>query len=231
MGIVTIDEKHLFDIGDVIREKGGRSGGIQPRYMASEFSDIVDEKQAVVDSIFEKTITEIHSNATSIGKYMFADCQNLITADFPLATNMGEHSFSGCINLSNINFPLIGMVSKYAFQKCDSLESVVFPSAHTIAASAFIYSANLKMVDLHCATTIAANCFKTCQNLTTFILRSNTRADMTLANALNGTPIESGSGYIYVPSSLVNEYKSATNWSMYADKIRAIEDYPEITGG
>lgn len=35
----------------------------------------------------------------------------------------------------------------------------------------------------------------------------------------------------YVPTSLVEEYKSATNWSIYAEQIRAIEDYPEITGG
>lgn len=35
----------------------------------------------------------------------------------------------------------------------------------------------------------------------------------------------------YVPTSLVETYKSATNWSTYAEQIRAIEDYPEITGG
>lgn len=33
----------------------------------------------------------------------------------------------------------------------------------------------------------------------------------------------------YVPSALVEEYKSAPNWSTYAEQIRAIEDYPEIT--
>jgi len=35
----------------------------------------------------------------------------------------------------------------------------------------------------------------------------------------------------YVPASLVEAYKSATNWSTYAERILAIEDYPEITGG
>ena len=45
------------------------------------------------------------------------------------------------------------------------------------------------------------------------------------------TVIASGTGYVYVPSALVNSYKSATNWSTYADQIRAIEDYPDITGG
>ena len=38
-------------------------------------------------------------------------------------------------------------------------------------------------------------------------------------------------GYIYVPRALVNSYKAATNWSTFASQIRAIEDYPDITGG
>ncbi|MBQ7292175.1 MAG: leucine-rich repeat protein [Clostridia bacterium] len=34
----------------------------------------------------------------------------------------------------------------------------------------------------------------------------------------------------YVPSSMVASYKSAANWSTYTNQIRAIEDYPEISG-
>ena len=37
-------------------------------------------------------------------------------------------------------------------------------------------------------------------------------------------------GYIYVPKALLEDYKVATNWSVYADKFRAIEDYPDICG-
>jgi hypothetical protein len=43
--------------------------------------------------------------------------------------------------------------------------------------------------------------------------------------------IEDGTGYIYVPSALVETYKTASNWVTYAAQIRAIEDYPEITEG
>ena len=48
---------------------------------------------------------------------------------------------------------------------------------------------------------------------------------------LSYTKISSDSGYIYVPAALVDSYKAAANWQNYADQIRAIEDYPEITGG
>ena len=40
-----------------------------------------------------------------------------------------------------------------------------------------------------------------------------------------------GTGYVYVPASLIETYKTATNWSAFANQFRAIEDYPEICGG
>ena len=45
------------------------------------------------------------------------------------------------------------------------------------------------------------------------------------------TKLNAGTGYIYVPAAMVDAYKAATNWAKYADQIRAIEDYPAITGG
>ena len=72
--------------------------------------------------------------------------------------------------------------------------------------------------------------FYGCQSLNTLILRRSD--DICYMNSptqvFNGTPIASGTGYIYVPAALVDKYKAATNWSVYADQIRAIEDYPEI---
>lgn len=36
---------------------------------------------------------------------------------------------------------------------------------------------------------------------------------------------------IYVPKNSIDLYKAATNWTIYSDCYKAIEDYPEITGG
>ena len=63
------------------------------------------------------------------------------------------------------------------------------------------------------------------------ILRSETMAVLKYTKAFEGTPIESGTGYIYVPAALIDSYKTATNWTQYADQFRAIEDYPDICGG
>lgn len=81
-------------------------------------------------------------------------------------------------------------------------------------------------------TTIGAYAFNGCSALTTLILRNpDSVVTLTNTNALSGTPIASGTGYIYVPSVLVDSYKAATNWSTYAERFRAIEDYSDITGG
>lgn len=85
----------------------------------------------------------------------------------------------------------------------------------------------LTSVDLPAVTSIGKDAFSSCSLLTAIILR-NTSGVVTNPSSysLSGTP-----GYIYVPAALVDNYKSATNWSMYANKIRAIEDYPDICGG
>lgn len=79
---------------------------------------------------------------------------------------------------------------------------------------------------------LPAQTFNVCSALTELILRkSNSICTLSNVNAINNTPIGKGTGYVYVPSALVYSYKGNTNWSAFANQIRAIEDYPEICGG
>lgn len=99
----------------------------------------------------------------------------------------------------------ITMVGKYAFCDCAKLTSA----------------------DLSSVTTIGMCAFMRCSRLTALILRKSTLVTLEATTAL----LSASKVYIYVPSALVDSYKTATNWSSYASKIRAIEDYPEICGG
>ena len=56
------------------------------------------------------------------------------------------------------------------------------------------------------------------------ILR-NTSGVCTLDMRIYNSAIESGTGYIYVPSALIDSYKTAKNWSSHAAQFRALEDY------
>ena len=74
--------------------------------------------------------------------------------------------------------------------------------------------------------------FYYCSNLGTLILRSETMIPMlkTAANVFYNTKIAKGTGYVYVPAALIEEYKAAQYWSEIAAQFRAIEDYPDICG-
>ena len=100
-----------------------------------------------------------------------------------------------------------------------------------IGACAFRNCKSLTLVDTPNVTTIVgdnweANAFQTCSALKCLILRNEeTICTLSHTKALNGSKIASGTGYIYVPSALVDSYKAATNWSTYANQFRALEDY------
>lgn len=83
---------------------------------------------------------------------------------------------------------------------------------------------NLTKVDTF-AKSIGIMGFYGSAQLKTVILRSETMCALETTNAFTSTPIASRTGYICVPRALVDTYKAATNWSTYANQIRAIEDY------
>jgi hypothetical protein len=101
----------------------------------------------------------------------------------------------------------------------------------TIGSCAFRYCKSLKKAEFTQKLTINTHSFSYCSGLTALILRNENVSDLIETNAFAKSPIETGTGYIYVPRNLVDAYKNGTNWSIFANQIRAIEDYPEITGG
>jgi hypothetical protein len=47
------------------------------------------------------------------------------------------------------------------------------------------------------------------------------------SNAFKNTAIANKVGYIYVPDELIEQYKTATNWSVYASQIKPLSAYTE----
>ena len=104
----------------------------------------------------------------------------------------------------------------------------------SIRINGFRSCRELVVVDVPSVNSIERGAFHECVALTALILRGDTVCVLNTVNwseTFYNTPIKNGTGYIYVPRSLVDTYKAATNWSTYAAQIRAIEDYPDITGG
>lgn len=143
-----------------------------------------------------------------------------------ISVGIVERSISG--DYTNARVTTVGA---YAFQNCSGLTSVSFPNVTSIGDYAFNAANKLAKADLPKVTSIGQHSFSAANALEALILRNAEKVCSLGSDAVSYTKISSGSGYIYVPAALVDSYKAAANWQNYADQIRAIEDYPEITGG
>lgn len=170
--------------------------------------------------------------ALSISDNAFNNCIALTTANFPVVDEIGTKSFTLCKKLKTVNFPVATSIGQQAFKQCIELTTVNFPRVETIWGSAFAQCTELTTADFSMVASIERQVFYNCQKLTALILRkSDSVCTLSGIDAFTSTPIDSKTGYIYVPAALIDSYKTATNWTKYTDQFRAIEDYPDICGG
>ena len=172
---------------------------------------------------------------TSIGTSAFYGCSSmaLTSLELPQCTSIGGHAFNGCPLLSEITFQNVTTVGTQAFRG-STIAKIKLPSVETMAASSnydgiFSNCKNLVLVDLgeNCSS-IGNESFGrfvgTSGNNITIICRASTPP------SLGGTIINKGwvfatIGEIYVPDESVEAYKTATNWSAYANKILPLSQY------
>ena len=162
-------------------------------------------------------------------------------------TSKGEEflsTFWGCRTIEN--FPNISTQNaqslSYTYSNCDNAKSV--PAIDFIncgnAWGTFNKCCLLTKVEFYNWGPLAVNHGSICQDcysLKAFVIRSfSSKREFKVNNLKNcyhfhGTkdatynPTGAKDGYIYVPKAYVNELKAATNWSVFASQIRALEDY------
>jgi hypothetical protein len=114
--------------------------------------------------------------------------------------------FGNCKNLkwvrmpSNMNNMTVGIYD--TFNGCNRLEIVEFDDSYSMP--------------------IDVRTFSGCCNMQALILRTSTVIELKGTNAVDSFLATNG-GYAYVPSSILGDYKAATNWSTFADFILPIE--------
>lgn len=193
--------------------------------------NVSGDVDAVVAKFIAGTITTIESKATKVCDYGLRGMTSISKVSLPNATTLGTYALYGCTAITEVDMPKVTTLGTYAFARCSGFTYLKLPKAGAIPQFCFNYCSKLVTLDLPSVSSFAASAMASCSKLTALILRRSTMVSLGSANVLNGTPIASGTGYIYVPSNLVDSYKAAKNWSTFASQFRAIEDYPEITGG
>ena len=119
-------------------------------------------------------------------------------------------------------------IGNYAFYYCSRLTTVSFPVASTIQYGAFSSCYALTTASFPAATTIGGYAFARCYNLKSLYLTGSSLCKLSNSNAFSSTPIGGYSasagtyGSIYVPSSLLASYKTATNWTYFSSRFVAI---------
>ena len=211
------------------------------------------EDTSIEDGLVEGTLTTYRNDRiTKVRSNAFYGCAELSDVTFLNVTEVGGHAFeySGCVtfflpklttsgdsmfrnskivSVTDENIPMFSRFgNNSAFRDCAYLKYFQHSAEMDYGGRNIETCTVLEKVDIY-AKSLTYYVFNNCKALTALILRkSDSICTLSNTNAITGTPIVNGTGYVYVPSSLIEEYKVATNWATYADQFRAIEDYPEI---
>ena len=144
-------------------------------------------------------LMNIPDTVTSIGSYAFTNLNSITTFNIGSGMTSIEGSvFPSMIGLTAVTIPnTVTKIGLTAFYNCYSLKTVIIPSS---------------------VTRIEGGAFRQCSGLTSITCLATTPPTMTSNNVFEST----NNCPIYVPSQSVSSYKSATNWSTYASRIKAI---------
>lgn len=189
---------------------------------------------ALTNTLTDYSNTEI-TNIIAYGLYGRTSLTNLYLPKVETINTYGFYNV-GITEITDENFPALSRLGQRALRACAALKRFIKPNSHiALGGICFESCAALEIVDVKSCEYVEGNqrlLFAGCTALTAFIIRDVESVNVWLADSMFfNSGIANGIGYIYVPSVLVESYKSATGWADWAEQIRAIEDYPEITGG
>ena len=169
------------------------------------------------------TTISFNDNFTGISNGAFNGCSSLISiSTLSHVITIGSSAFYNCSSLKTVDLnSACTTIGDESFRDCSSLESIGdINSVTTIGYRVFHNCKVLKTIELTNITSIGNGAFNTCPSLK--YLKINASSVPTV-----GSDILYGSDIckIYVTDSLVDSYKSATNWSAYASRIFSLTQF------
>ena len=148
---------------------------------------------SAIDNSMGANVTKLPDELTSLRNYAFYKCNQLKITSIPEnVTSIGNYCFYECNQLKLTTIPTsVTSLGTYCFYGCASLKSLT------------CYG-NI--------TKIGAQCFRN-SAINNLILPNITSVPTFGSMALDDTPLYNKKGYVYVPDTMVSQFKSATGWS------------------
>ena len=194
----------LTDVAAAIKAKKGDDTAIPAANFDTEITNLPSGgNNTALISLIDRTATsfEIPEGTPRIGGSAFSRCTGLTSITIPNSvTSIGGSAFYLCTGLTSVTIPdSVTSIGYEAFSQCTGLTSAIIGNGVTsIDNYAFYGCTSLTEIDFSTHTTVPT-------------LNSTTAFGDTSQNLV-----------IKVPSVLLDEWKAATNWTTYADKIMGV---------
>lgn len=193
------------------------------------------------------SITSIGVGAGAGNQGLFGSTKSLGSVTLPSSlVEIGNFCFFGSA-VRSINLENVRVIGGSAFGNCTelSIDILSIPNATSIGNDAFLgckikritnlggityafklNNANVQMVRLPSTITSAASyAYSGCKSLTELVIEATNPFPISTYFIGASDPIKQKRGYIYVHDESVEVYKSATNWSAFADQIKPLSEY------
>lgn len=217
-----------------VQSSGGGSGVPQEKYDAllnvfkqqnNQYSFENDELTSLKQCAFysDRFVNQVTlQNVTQIGENAFYNCKALKTILADKLYNASRAAFNGS-GLTQVIFPKLETIREQAFAWCASLVKVKCDKATMILDDAFNGCANLETVDILGGSSLSSFSRNPLTYFKNLVMRDTSK--VTATGSLSWMP---STASIYVPDDLVEQYKTATNWSTKASQIKPLSTYVEV---
>lgn len=144
------------------------------------------------------------ASCTKVARWAFTSCASARHLELPSVTEVGDYSFAQGLDCESVELPEVASVGRDAFATT-KIRCVELPKCASIGSSTFKYSTKLRIIALPGDALCALG-------------------GSILNQSVNFTATD-GVGRVYVNDALVDQYKAATNWTVWASRIYPISEW------
>jgi hypothetical protein len=228
----NLKPENIAENVEILGIKGTFKGG------ASTNNDLIHVLEGNIDTI------NIPYGTTTLKQQIFSGNMNLNKVTIPdTVTTIGAYAFHGCQNVKEIDIPnSVTAFGAYCFYDCRALTSAKIPyGVTTLPNFLFFRCSSLTSIEIpNTVTTIGSTVFRHCSKITYLFIPSSVTAmygsytlgigsatekavirfESTTPPSIETTTMQKDLiERIEVPMVAVDTYKTATNWSNFADLI------------